>query len=374
MDSNKFLKSKGREIQERGYNSGRVFSSMCSTPLDVAVKAYVEFLKTNLLDEELFPDVKILEKKAIRKIAALFSNSEAGGYITSGGTEGNIAALWVARKLSGGKSVIAPISAHYSIDKACDLQQIDLIHTEVDNNYRATIDDINEKASSKTIAIVVAAGTVALGIVDPIEQIAEIAEDHRCFLHVDASFGGFVLPFLENSPPRWDFSVGGVASITADPHKMGLAPIPAGSVLFRKKEWLKAIEIEAPYLSRPSATVLGTRPGASAAAVWAALSSLGHRGYRKIVKRCMTLTKRLADGIKRTGIFDLVVEPELNIVAFKSDLVKPNKLKLALMARGWVISTNTRPESARMVVMPHHQRNHITSFLSDLKECAEELA
>lgn len=346
---------------------------MCSKPLEAAVKAYVEFLETNLLDEEIFPNVKVLEEKAMRKIAGLFSNPGAWGYITSGGTEGNIIALWVARKLSGQGTVIAPMSAHYSIDKACDLQQIKLLRVELDDDYRASVENIQEKASRKTIAIVTTAGTTALGVVDPIEEIAEIAEDNECFLHVDASFGGFVLPFLEN-PPRWDFSVGGVTSIVADPHKMGLAPIPAGSVLFRKRGWLRAIETEVPYLSKRSATLLGTRPGASAAAVWTALNSLGREGYKKIVKRCMGLTEKLADGIKKIEGLNLIVEPEINIIAFKSNTVDLRRLKAALEARGWLISINRQPRSIRLVVMPHHHPKHITSFLSDLKKCVGELS
>ncbi len=345
---------------------------MCTKPLKVAIKAYSEFLETNLLDEEIFPNAKVLEEEAIEKIAGLFSNPRAGGYITSGGTEGNIAALWVARKLSGRRAVIAPASAHYSIDKACDLQQIELVRSKLED-HRASIEDIQEKADRETIAIVATAGTTALGLVDPIEEIAEIAEDNKCFLHVDASFGGFVLPFLEN-PPRWDFRVDGVTSIVADPHKMGLAPIPAGSVLFRKRNWLKAIEIEVPYLSKTSATLLGTRPGASAAAVWAALNSLGREGYKKIVKRCTGLTEKLAGGIKKIEGLNLIVDPELNIVAFKSNVVDLRMLKAALDARGWLISTNKQPRSIRLVVMPHHHPNHITSFLSDLKECVEGLS
>lgn len=345
---------------------------MCTKPLKAAVKAYSEFLETNLLDEEIFPNVKVLEEEAIKKIASLFSEPRAQGYITSGGTEGNIAALWIARKLSGQRTVIAPMSAHYSIDKACDIQQIKLLHSKLDD-YQASVEDIQEKAGRDTIAIVATAGTTALGLVDPIEEMAEIAEDNKCFLHVDASFGGFVLPFLEN-PPRWDFSVSGVSSIVADPHKMGLAPIPAGSVLFREGNWLKAIEMEVPYLSKTSATLLGTRPGASAAAVWAALNSLGREGYRRIVKRCMSLTEKLAGGIKKIDGLNLIAEPELNIVAFKSDIVNLTGLEAALKTRGWLISINKRPKSVRLVVMPHHHRKHIISFLRDLKVYMEELS
>ncbi|GAI18920.1 unnamed protein product, partial [marine sediment metagenome] len=171
----------------------------------------------------------------------------------------------------------------------------------------------------------------------------------------------------------WDFSVASVSSITADPHKMGLAPIPAGSILFREKSWLEAIKSDAPYLNKSSPTLLGTRSGASAAAVWALLNSLGYEGYQKIIKRCMDLTRKLADGIQRIDGLDLVVEPELNIVAAKSDILNLRDVCEKLQAKGWLVSMNSQPPSIRLVVMPHHDPEHINSFLVDLNECLEEL-
>ncbi len=345
---------------------------MCSKPLRVAVDAYLMFLETNLLDPKIFPSVKSLEEEAIREIGKLLSNPEAAGYITSGGTEGNIVALWIARKLLKRKNVVAPSSAHYSVIKACDLQQLEFTYAALDETYRASVDSIMENVNKKTLAIVATAGTTTLGLVDPIKEIAEIARDFGCFFHVDASFGGFVLPFIQGAPP-WDFSVDSVSSITADPHKMGLAPIPAGSILFREKSWLEAIKSDAPYLNKSSSTLLGTRSGASAAAVWALLNSLGYEGYQKIIKRCMDLTRKLADGIQRIDGLDLVVEPELNIVAAKSDILNLRDVCEKLQAKGWLVSMNSQPPSIRLVVMPHHDPEHIDSFLVDLNECLEEL-
>jgi tyrosine decarboxylase/aspartate 1-decarboxylase len=364
---------KGRRDQDVSYDSGKVFCSMCSKPLKIAVDAYSMFLETNLLDPKIFPSAKSLEEEAIQKIGALASNPGAAGYITSGGTEGNIVALWVARKLLKRKNVVAPASAHYSITKACDLQQLNLVHVELDETYRASVDSIRENVSKETLVIVVTAGTTALGLVDPIEQIGEIAQDFGCFLHVDASFGGFVLSFIEDPPP-WDFRVAQVSSLTLDPHKMGLAPIPAGSILFREKGWLETIKSDPFYLNGSSSTLLGTRPGASAAAVWALLTSLGQKGYQKIVRRCMSLTRKLARGIKKVGGLDLIVEPELNVVAFKSDIADLGSIREKLEAKGWLVSTNRSPKSIRLVVMPHHRPAHIRSFLADLNECLEGLA
>jgi len=69
------------------------------------------------------------------------------------------------------------------------------------------------------------------------DRLAELALSNDLFLHVDAAFGGFVIPFLDRKYD-FDFSVKGVSSITADPHKMGMSTIPAGGLLFREEACL----------------------------------------------------------------------------------------------------------------------------------------
>lgn len=370
------LLDKLKKYRERdwSYDSGRIFSSMCTNPLDEALEAHQMYTDVNALDSKIFPSAKRLESEVIRKISALYSSTHAGGYITSGGTEGNIYALWLARKLRDkGEKVIAPISAHYSMQKACDLQQLKLIQTTLNDQYKAEVEDINEQTDKETIAIVATVGTTALGKIDPIREIAEIAEDAGCFLHVDASFGGFVLPFIKNAPP-WDFEIESVSSITSDPHKMGLTPIPSGVLLVRNHSWIDELRMDIPYLDQTSATLLGTRPGASIASTWMALNLLDSNNYGRIVRRCMKLTRQLAEGIRGISDLRLVTEPELNLVSFTSNTSDVSQLRVALERRRWLVSLNSQPESVRLVVMPHHREEHIRSFLNDLRECVRELS
>ncbi len=102
---------------------------------------------------------------------------------------------------------------------------------------------------------------------------------------MDAAFGGFVIPFLENpSQYKFDFEVPGVMSIAIDPHKMGLSTIPAGGLLYRDEGHMKLLEISAQYLtSQVQTSLAGTRSGASAAATYAVMRHLGKEGYRQIV-------------------------------------------------------------------------------------------
>jgi tyrosine decarboxylase / aspartate 1-decarboxylase len=184
------------------------------------------------------------------------------------------------------------------------------------------------------------------------------------YFHVDAAFGGLVIPFLKNNQPTFDFSLEGVKSITVDPHKMGMAAIPSGGILFKDAKMLDYLKTETPYLTdKTQYTFVGTRTGASAASVWAVLKTLGNEGYVKVVGECMKNTKLLANGIEKAG-FKLVVEPNLNLVAFRGDNTKG--LAEKLWRRGWFVSYVPRYECIRIVVMPHVKKRHIAAFLSEL--------
>ena len=120
------------------------------------------------------------------------------------------------------------------------------------------------------------------------------------YLHVDAAFGGLVIPFLKDVKPNFDFNLEGVKSITVDPHKMGMAAIPAGGILFKDAKALDFIKTETPYLTdKVQYTFVGTRTGAAAASAWAVFKALGIEGFQKVVGNCMKNTKLLARGSRK---------------------------------------------------------------------------
>ena len=156
-------------------------------------------------------------------------------------------------KIRGGTpEVIIPTSAHASFDKAADLLGIRLVRVNLDQEYRVKPSEVKKAITDKTIAIVGIAGTTSLGTIDPIEELSEIALEKNLYLHIDAAFGGMVIPFLERlgyKLPKFDFRNQGVCSITIDPHKMGLAPIPAGGILFKDRTFILENCFEIPYLA-----------------------------------------------------------------------------------------------------------------------------
>lgn len=355
------------------YQSGRILGSMCTCPHPVALEAYSMFLESNLGDPGLFPGTKDLEDEVITILGDMLGKPDVHGHIITGGTEANLMAVRAARNLSEIKDaeIIVPKSAHFSFKKAAEMLCLSLKEAELDENYRVDLTSVEDLISDRTVAVVGVAGTTELGKIDPILGLSEICMDNDIYLHVDAAFGGFSIPFLRDAGyylPEFDFKIPGVSSITIDPHKMGLAPIPTGGILFRHRKYLESMSIETPYLTEDrQSTIVGTRTGASTAATWALLKHLGRDGYRKIATRCMELTDFLADGIEKAG-FELVTEPELNIVAFHSPKMTMDEISKGMMDKGWLPSVSAYPAAIRIIVMPHIKKVHLLNFLSDLTD------
>ena len=278
-------------------------------------------------------------------------------------------ALLAARNMAqvSQPEVVLPESAHFSFTKICSLLNLKPVYAGLDSSFRVDSSSVEKCVSKNTVAIVGTAGTAEFGAVDPIDELSHIALEHNVWLHVDAAFGGLVIPFLENAKYKFDFALEAVKSMTVDPHKMGMAAIPAGGIIFRDGKALDFIKTETPYLTdQYQYTFVGTRTGAAAASAWAVFRSLGMDGFKKVVGKCMKNTRLLADGLNEAG-FKLVVEPTLNIVAFRSD--KGTKhLAEKLWENGWFVSYVPRYDCIRIVVMPHVKKHHAKAFLKDLAE------
>ena len=361
------------------FDSGKIVGSMCTKPHRLGAKVYARFLEKNLGDIGLFPGVAELEEETIRMIGTLLSNPQASGHIVTGGTEANTLALWAAKKLSKKEKceIVMPASAHCSFDKAADLLDLKTVRVGLDREFRIDMEAARKAINANTIAIVGIAGTTGLGVVDPIPELSEVAREKGLYLHVDAAFGGFVLPFLKElgfKISSFDFNEQGVCSITVDPHKMGLAPIPAGGILFCNKEIRDAIAWNISYLAggeSKQATLVGTRSGGSVIAVWALLKHLGREGYKRIVRRCMRLTLRLADEIPAIEGLDIMTRPSMNVVGLTSRTLDIRQVAQELRLKGWAVSLF--PRHIRIVVMPHIHEQHVDEFLKDLKGVVSKL-
>jgi tyrosine decarboxylase/aspartate 1-decarboxylase len=361
------------------YESGRILGSMCTKPHIFAERVYRQYLEKNLGDPGLFPATQQIERETIQMLGSLLGNPDVTGHIITGGTEANILAIWAARNLHKAHQgeIIVPASAHHSFDKAADLLGCTLTRVRLNDAYQVDPVAVKEAITSRTFAIVGIAGTTELGVVDPITELAEIAEQHNLHLHIDAAFGGFVIPFLGRAAREkldFDFRLSGVSSITMDPHKMGMCPIPAGGILFRDEQIASAISTNFTYLCGGETvhqTIVGTRSGASSLATWAMLKHLGRSGYRKTVKECMKITRQLVTGIEGINGLEIVKPPTMNVVGIKSDVVDIDVLAQNIRVMKWAVALF--PKHIRVVAMPHIKATHISNFLKDLKHITEKL-
>ncbi|MEF8806423.1 tyrosine decarboxylase MfnA [Natronomonas sp.] len=340
----------------------RVLSSMCTEPHPSARKAAERFLATNPGDPGTYETVAKLEREAVDMLGEVAGLPDAAGYISSGGTEANIQAVRIARNRADTRNpnFVAPASAHFSFRKAADILGVEL-RTAPLEDYRANLDGVAELIDDDTILVVGVAGTTEYGRVDPIPALTDMANDVDALCHVDAAWGGFVLPFTAHA---WNFDDADIDTMTIDPHKMGQAAVPAGGLLARGPELLDELAIDTPYLESTSqVTLTGTRSGAGVASAVAAMEELWPEGYEAQYRRSQTNADWLAAEVRSRG-FD-VVSPVLPIVAmdFSRDRIAE------LRDRGWRISPTENGE-ARVVCMPHVTRPMLQEFLSDLDRLA----
>ncbi len=348
--------------QDATFGSGSILGSMCTAPHQAAQEAYHLFFETNLGDPAHFPGTAALEQELLADLSTLVNGPgpEAARFLT-GGTEANLLACYIAREQTGARRILAPDTAHFSFEKAARILKMELVRVPT-IDHRADVKATDEAIDAGDVALMVGiAGTTELGLVDPIEDLARHAVRADVPMHVDAAFGGYVLPFLDDAP-GFDLSVPGVTSIGLDPHKMGMAAIPAGALVLSDAAAWAQIAVETGYVSTDTqSTLMGTRPGAAAAAAWATHRAMGEEGYRATVAHCMELTRHLAAGIRSRG-GELVVEPELNVVTFRAG--EAHATAKALAAAGHRVNVVPRLDAMRIVVNPHVTRAAIDGFLA----------
>ena len=382
------MKSKNREfnkieilkeldsIKDKDYtfSSGRILGSMCTQPHPIAKEAYIKFLETNLGDPELFPGLKEIESEFLTFILTLLNAPKSStGLIGSGGTESNITAIWLAKNLTKKKEIIVPESAHFSFEKIKSLMDIKLKFIPLNKDYIIDVNNLRKKVNKDTAAIVGIAGSTELGTIDPIDEINDICFDENIFFHIDAAFGGFVIPFIKElgyRVPDFDFNLKNINSISIDAHKMGYSAIPLGILAIRCEKWLNEISVETPYISsKNQAGLLATRSGGPVAAAYAVTKYLGKNGYKDLVKRCMIITKYTQEKIEDLGL-NLVIKPTMNVLGIK--LKNPSKVVNKLAGLGWKVNNMDRLSAIRIVLMPHVTKEIINDFIPDLKKVCIE--
>jgi glutamate/tyrosine decarboxylase-like PLP-dependent enzyme len=351
-----------------------------------------------------------MERRISAMLGALFHEEQAVSVVTSGGTESNLIGMVAAKAMrflreypdaieafAGRKvdyrdvqgrltefsrrswSVLLPVHAHYSFSKGCAVMGLTpvVVPSPSDAPGQIDLDAARQALRDDTLLVAASAGSWPFGSLDQVEELGALAAERGIPLHVDACFGGFLIPFLTRSgyyerPLRgWDFRVPAVQTISADAHKNGMAPKPASTITFRDREALTATRLFLP----PDGLFSGTRTMASVAATWVTMQSLGVQGYGQVSRHSMALRDELIDGIASIPGLEVVPGSVTNLFSVRSSEFDLRSVATALERDGWrlAISAGLDPVTMVLCTMPKND-GLIQPFLADLRRVVEHEA
>ena len=371
--------------------SGKVFGYVFDPGkeiIETAEQALLKFYHKSGLDFTVYPSLLKMENDVIDfAIKHLGGDENSAGSFASGGTESIILAVKTARDYMRKKKkikspeMIAPETAHAAFHKAAHYLGVKLVQTPVDPVTMKAIPEEVEKAITKnTILIVGSAPCYSHGVIDPIEEMSEIARRHDILFHTDACMGGFILPLMRDlgyNVPPFDFSLPGVTSISMDLHKYAYAPKGASVVLYRSKELRKfqyfACSRWTGY-TMINTTIQSTKSGGPLAAAWATLNIVGRERYLDFVKKKLEAVQKVVDFIEKHPDLELATRPEMTLIAFTSRTVNIFNIIDEVNSRGWYIQPALRYGNSKEhihLTINYSNVDKIDDFLEDLADSIE---
>jgi len=304
-----------------------------------------------------------------REVLSLFcelykaEKEETWGYITNGGTEGNMYGLYLAREIYPDGMVYYSEDTHYSVAKILRMVSARNIMIKSQSNGEIDYSDLAETiAIHRDVPPIIFAniGTTMKGAVDNLTKIHQIMKDKAIsnyYIHADAALSGMILPFVEE--PQAHTFVDGVDSISVSGHKMVGSPIPCGIVLARKQN-VERIARSIEYIGSYDTTVSGSRNAISPLFMWYAMKTHDKVGFQEIVKRCFSIADYTIEKMSSYGLSAwrnknsiTVVFPRINEEALKK----------------WQIAVHEN--YAHLITMPHVEKRHIDKFINDLVQDME---
>ena len=352
----------------------------------VALDAFAMFMNGNALAPAAFPSLQIMEAEVVgMSLGLLGGGPVSAGCMTSGGTESIILAVLAAkswfsqsRRSTNRAAIIVPESAHPAYYKAGKLLDVDVIAIPIEPNFRVCVEKVRHAMSDATMMIVGSAPSLPFGVIDPIEELGQLARDRDVWLHVDACLGGYFAPFAAQAGyavPRFDLGVVGVRSISADLHKYGYTLKGASTILYANSNDLERQYFE--FSDWPkghyfTSTLAGTRSGGVVAACWSVMQYLGNAGYLRLTKETMEARKKLFRGLGESLDFKVLGDPDLGIFAYTSASLDMFAVADRMEARGWHVSRVAIPRAIHMTLTATHVE-FIDEYLCDLNSSANEV-
>lgn len=317
--------------------------------------------------ESFFRGTQDIERELIALCAEDILRAPANscdGYVSSGGTEANMQAIWIYRnyflRRRGARhreiAVLCSADFHYSMSKAADVFGIRHAAVPVDGDTRtvseadiaATVAEL-KSAGVKYFIVVVNMMTTMFGSVDDPDTYVRAMEasESEFKMHADGAYGGFIYPFT-NARNALDFSNPHITSVTLDAHKMVQAPYGTGVFIVRKGWMQYANTKEASYVEGEDYTLIGSRSGANAVAVWMILMTYGRYGWEEKIAVLMKRTDWLCKQLDGAGV-SYFRNPYANIVTVRAVHVPEQTARRF----GLVPDAHGNPAFYKIVVMDH---------------------
>jgi glutamate/tyrosine decarboxylase-like PLP-dependent enzyme len=330
--------------------------------------------------ESFFAGTQELESEVIEICAVDILGGQPNqqdGYVASGGTEANIQAIWVYRNFFMAEfgasledmAILCSEDCHYSMDKAANLLALSIYKVSVDQTQR-TIRDVEvrnqvlraKEHGKKHFIVVANMMTTMFGSVDDPDVYTQVLETEKVNykLHVDGAYGGFYYPF-SNKESKLTFRNDKISSFTLDAHKMAQAPYGTGIFLIRKGLIQYANTKEASYVEGEDYTLIGSRSGANAVAVWMILVTSGPFGWQEKVFILQKRTQWLCEQLEQRNV-SFYRHPNANIVTIKTEFVHAQLAK----AFGLVPDNHHQPSWYKIVIMDHVTIEKMIPLLAEM--------
>ncbi|WP_066217552.1 histidine decarboxylase [Formosa haliotis] len=306
-------------------------------------------------------DTKDIERQCIAFFAEMLSSSmkDVWGYVTNGGTEGNLYALYLARESFPNAMVYYSESTHYSVKKNLHLLNIPNIVIRSQDNGEMDYEDLEQTVAlrrDKPAIFFLNIGTTMTEAVDKISEIKRIIKKYAIkdyFIHCDAAFLGTIAPYIDPKP-KFDFAEG-IDSIAISGHKFMGSPIPCGAVLVKRKH-RDRIANSVSYVGTMDTTITGSRNGLTPLFIWDFIQKHGHEGLKDRVKASQEIAAYTEHKLNGLGIKAWRNNEGLTVVLPKPSERICKKYQLA-----------SQDDIAHIICIPGITFKQIDAFLEDLK-------
>lgn len=302
------------------------------------------------------------EKELITHYAHRFNiQQEYWGYVTNGGSEGNLYGMYLGREKCPGAICYFSDQCHYSVEKNARLLGLrykiipSLENGEID--YSALNQALSEDQQSTAI-VVATIGTTMLGAIDSVPKIKQALVENQkesYYIHCDAAFFGILLSTIE-APICQDFDFRqGIDSISCSGHKTIGSPIPCGIVIV-KKENADRITYKVEYTNSQDNTITGSRNGITPLFMWYEMQyeKLNPGALKQALTNCYALADYVVHALNNNGC-NAWRNQYSNIVVF-------DKGKMEVI-RKWQLATEGK--YSHLIIMPQVTKDIVDQFIEE---------